>query len=197
MQDGHLDKEGLAHRFARDFLLSSERAAGHVSGASGKEAAKFCTSYKKINPNGVDLAPMQVMKIPSNSTIYVKGDDRGYADKSGVVSDLKTEVRPDHEGFYHFEKGGLYELRFPKVRLPEDFTGFAFPRSTMNRLGIVKLETAVFDSGYEGQPTQTIFTPLKALVHKDEAFVQLVFIRNETPAKELYNGRYQNEKAKS
>jgi len=49
------------------------------------------------------------------------------------------------------------------------------------------------DSGYSGEPTQTIYTPLDARVHKDEALIQLVFIRNEARAKELYSGRYQNE----
>jgi deoxycytidine triphosphate deaminase len=58
----------------------------------------------------------------------------------------------------------------------------------------MKLETAVFDSGYSGEPTQTIYTPIKAIVHKDEAMIQLVFLRNERPAKELYKGHYQHEK---
>ena len=52
----------------------------------------------------------------------------------------------------------------------------------MNRLGIIKLESAVFDSGYRGEPTQVIFTPISAKVHRSEAFVQLVFFRNEKPA---------------
>ena len=109
------------------------------------------------------------------------------------LTHAKRLVAPDGEGFYDFLKGNLYELRFPKVTIPDDCTGFAFPRSTVNRLGIVKLETAVFDSGYSGEPTQTIFTPLHARIHKDEALIQLVFIRNESPAKDLYSGRYQNE----
>jgi len=169
---------------------------------SGKDVAKSCSSYKKVNPNGVDLAPKEVKMIPRGVKIYLHGEDRGYIAASkprGMkapkpkVSDAKRLVAPDGEGFYDFLKGNLYELRFPKVTIPDDCTGFAFPRSTVNRLGIVKLETAVFDSGYSGEPTQTIFTPLHARIHKDEALIQLVFIRNESPAKDLYSGRYQNE----
>jgi dCTP deaminase len=176
--------------------------ADALSVLSGKDVAKSCASYSKVNPNGVDLSPKEVKIIPRGHMIYLHGEERGYIapQKLGKgsavrpeVTDAKKVVAPDEEGFYDFSSGNLYELRFPKVTVPADCTGFAFPRSTVNRLGIIKLETAVFDSGYSGEPTQTIFTPMDARVHKDEALIQLVFIRNESPAKELYSGRYQNE----
>jgi deoxycytidine triphosphate deaminase len=164
---------------------------------SGKEVAGYCSSYTKINPNGVDLAPKQVMQLPGDATIYLRGEKRGYLDEtSGRVVEKKRPVVPNGDGFYVFDKRGLYELRFPRVRVPATCMGLAFPRSTFNRLGIIKLESAVFDSGYEGEPTQTIFTPLKAIVHKDEAFIQLVFMKNDKRARTLYRGHYQNEKAK-
>jgi deoxycytidine triphosphate deaminase len=173
-----------------------------VSVLSGSEVARSCTSYRKVNPNGVDLSPKEVKLIPRGSKIYLHGEERGYIVPSATrgrgarkseVRDVKELVTPDKEGFYDFLRGNLYELRFPRVTVPADCTGFAFPRSTINRLGIIKLESAVFDSAYSGEPTQTIFTPLDARVHKDEALVQLVFIRSESPAQELYSGRYQNE----
>jgi deoxycytidine triphosphate deaminase len=172
-----------------------------LSVLSGKDVSRFCSSFKKVNPNGVDIAPKEVRKIPTNVAIYLHGEERGYIDLAtskpkSVTDGAKTTLKPDSGGFYHFAKGGLYELRFPKVSVPADCTGFAFPRSTINRLGIIKLESAVFDSGYSGEFTQSIFTPLDARVHKDEALVQLVFIRNESPATELYRGRYQNEKSR-
>ena len=167
-----------------------------MSVVSGSEVARFCKSFVKVNPSGVDLAPKKVSRIPRDSVIFIHGDQRGYlkggSDKS--VVDKKTPLAPDAEGYYNFESGGLYELRFPEVSIPIDCTGFAFPRSTTNRLGIIKLETAVFDSGYTGEPTQTIFTPLNSIVHKDEALVQLVLIRNEKPTGTPYDGFYQNEK---
>jgi deoxycytidine triphosphate deaminase len=175
-----------------------------MSVLSGREVAKSCSSYKKVNPNGVDLSPKEVKLVPRGYKIYLHGEERGYIAPSVArgktarkpeVRDVKELVAPDKEGFYDFLKGNIYELRFPKVTVPADCTGFAFPRSTVNRLGIIKLESAVFDSGYSGEFTQSIFTPIDARVHKDEALVQLVFIRNEAPAKELYGGRYQNEKS--
>ena len=169
-----------------------------MSVVNGREVARFCKSFVKVNPNGVDLAPKKVSRIPSDSVIFIHGDRRGYLESGSKTSvvDRKTSVAPDPDGYYNFESGGLYELRFPEVSIPTDCTGFAFPRSTTNRLGIIKLETAVFDSGYQGEPTQVIFTPVKAKIHEKEAMIQLVFLRNEKPADSLYSGYYQNERGK-
>jgi deoxycytidine triphosphate deaminase len=168
-----------------------------MSVLNGNEVASCCRSFVKVNPNGIDLAPKKVSRIPRDSVIFLHGERRGYledeSNKKNVV-DRKSVVTPDPEGYYNLEKGELYELRFPEVRIPLDCTGFAFPRSTINRLGIIKLETAIFDSGYSGEPTQTIFTPLRAIVHKDEALIQLVLIRNEKATQKPYQGFYQDEK---
>lgn len=163
---------------------------------SGNEVAKYCNSFSKVNPNGVDLSPTQITKLPKNLIIYFHREKRGYLDQeSGSIVESKVNIFPNNKGFYSFEEGGLYELRFPKIKIPASCTGFAFPRSTVNRLGVIKFETAVFDSGYSGEPTQTFFTPLAALIHKDEALIQMVFIRNEEPTNNLYDGYYQNEKS--
>lgn len=165
-----------------------------MSVVSGKEVAGCCKSVVKINPNGVDLAPTAVQVLPADLTILLHGEHRGYIGPDGKVSSEKQTIHPDTDGFYNFERGRLYELRFPEVSVPPTCTGLAFPRSSMNRLGIIKLESAVFDSGYRGEPTQVIFTPIPAKVHKTEAVIQLVFLRNEKTAETLYSGFYQNEK---
>lgn len=166
-----------------------------MSLVEGSYVARFCKSYVRINPNGVDLAPNKVSVIPRDSVIFLHGDRRGYLmPGSKKVRDSKSPVLPDSDGYYNFQAGCLYVLRFPEVTIPPDCTGLAFPRSSLNRLGVIKLETAVFDSGYSGEPTQTIYTPIRAMIHKDEAMIQLVFLRNEKPAKKLYKGRYQHEK---
>jgi len=165
-----------------------------MSVVSGEEVAACCKDVIKVNPNGVDLAPKQVSKLPMNSTIVLHGQQRGYEGQGEGLILQKEDLLPDSSGFYVFERGAMYELRFPEVSVPATCTGLAFPRSSINRLGIIKLESAVFDSGYRGEPTQVIFTPISARVHRDEAMIQLVFLRNEKPATSLYSGFYQNEK---
>lgn len=165
-----------------------------MSVVSGNEVAMYCKSFVKINPNGVDLAPIQITRLPMGLTIFLQGNKRGYLGTDSELVTDKEKILPDESGFYFFERGGMYELRFPEVNIPSTCTGFAFPRSSINRLGIIKLESAIFDSGYVGEPTQVIFTPINAKVHEKEAVIQLVFIRNEKPAENLYSGYYQNEK---
>jgi dCTP deaminase len=167
-----------------------------MSVVSGDEVAACCKACVKINPNGVDLAPIHVSRLPMDSTILLHGNERGYLVPGEGVTTEKEDLAPDESGFYVFERGGMYELRFPEVRIPASCMGLAFPRSSINRLGIIKLESAVFDSGYCGEPTQVIFTPINARVHQGEAIIQLVFLRNERPATSLYSGFYQNEKGK-
>jgi deoxycytidine triphosphate deaminase len=167
-----------------------------MSVVSGDEVASCCKSYVKVNPNGVDLAPLRVSRLPMGSTIFLHGDERGYLGPGDGLTTETEDLAPDGSGFYVFERGAMYELRFPEVRIPATCTGIAFPRSSINRLGIIKLESAVFDSGYHGEPTQVIFTPINARVHRGEAIIQLVFLRNEKPATSLYSGFYQNEKGK-
>jgi len=166
-----------------------------VSVISGKEVAIHCKSFVKVNPNGVDLAPTQVRELPMDVTILLHGDKRGYIKQDGSFSAEKRLVVPDPEGFYNLAKGMMYEMRFPEVSIPATCTGVAFPRSSVNRLGIIKLESAVFDSGYQGEPTQVFYAPINARVHQGEALVQLVLFRNEKPAESLYGGFYQHEKA--
>ena len=167
-----------------------------MSVVSGEEVAACCKAYVKINPNGVDLAPRQVSRLPMDATILLHGDERGYLGPGDHLTTDKEDLAPDGAGFYLFERGGMYELRFPEVSVPASCMGLAFPRSSINRLGIIKLESAVFDSGYRGEPTQVIYTPINARVHRSEAIIQLVFLRNERPATSLYSGFYQNEKGK-
>ena len=67
------------------------------------------------------------------------------------------------------------------------------PRSTLNRFGVIKTESAVWDSGYEGYGTQTILIPFNRLkIHKNEAWFQMIVLKSEETDKK-YNGFWQGE----
>jgi len=155
----------------------------------GKDVAKFVGKGPpiRINPNGVDIKIAEIWRISDDSEVLINGQTR-------AINPPKTKLLPK-DGFWDLEKG-LYEIRLAnEIAIPPNATGFTFPRSTFNRLGIIKAESAVWDSGYKGYGTQTIFVALKrAKIHVDEAWVQLIFISNAEPASELYNGYWQGEK---
>ncbi|MGQ9513906.1 MAG: dCTP deaminase domain-containing protein [Thermoproteota archaeon] len=162
---------------------------------AGKDVAKYVKGFCKINPGGVDLAPKQVAKL-LRWKVILHGERRGFL-IGGRFQDhekVKLICKPDKLGYYHLKPMTLYELRFPLVEIPLTATGLCFPRSTLNRLGIIKAETAVLDSGYKGEFVQTIFVFSPTLIHKDEPLVQLIFLKNMRRAERGYEGRYQNER---
>ena len=162
----------------------------------GDELKNFVESYVKINPAGIDVKPKKIYRIPSDEIDYIviDGNKRGYYISNNFykIPENLIEVKPE-ENYWILDKG-FYYVVFPKVIIPKDCIAIAFPRSTFNRLGILKFESALFDPGYEGEFTQTYYFPFKAKINIEEAWIQLVFIRLEKEAKELYKGYWQKEK---
>jgi deoxycytidine triphosphate deaminase len=156
----------------------------------GEEVAK-CVEQPpeiKIQPNGVDLRISEIWKLPEAGVSRIHGSIRT------IIPD-KMLIKPEEDGFYYLPEG-TYEIRIAnKVNIPEHAVGWMFPRSTFNRLGVIKSESAIWDSGYSGHGTQTIRVTVGELqVHKDEYWFQFVLMDTKENAKQLYKGHYQNEK---
>ncbi len=162
---------------------------------SGKRTAECIEGDKKIGPNGCDLRICEISKIPEDAVIFLQEKKRGYLINGEFKEqqDVKKPLVPNKDGFYELTHGA-YEVRIAnKISIPKNAVGFAFPRSTFNRLGIIKSESAVWDSGYSGTGTSTIVMPLKkALIHKDEFWVQFVMMDAEESDTQ-YKGFYQGE----
>ncbi|NPA77011.1 MAG: deoxycytidine deaminase [Candidatus Diapherotrites archaeon] len=163
-----------------------------MAALTGKDVAHHVSEYVKINPAGVDIAPKKIFRIPDGVTAVLDGKTRGFEAGKAVTWDAYEEV-PPRDGFWILEPG-IYVAAFPRVSVPNDVVGFAYPRSTLNRLGLVKVETAVFDPGYEGEFTQTWLVPIRAKIRVGEAWVQMVYIRLEAEPEETYDGYWQGEK---
>jgi len=155
----------------------------------GKEVARFVQQPPKIkiNPNGVDLQISEIWRLPEKSTVIIAGSER-------KIIPEKIKVRPC--GDFYILKRGTYEVRIAnKVKIPLNAVGLLLPRSTFNRLGVIKSESAIWDSGYEGFGTQTIYVTVDELkVHVNEFWFQLMFIDTKKIVDQKYNGFYQHEK---
>ncbi len=166
---------------------------------SGKKTAECIEGEKKICPNGCDLKICEISKIPEGAVIFLEGKRRGYLVNGEFKEqqDVKKPLVPNKDGFYELAHGA-YEVRIAnKITIPKNAVGFAFPRSTFNRLGIIKSESAVWDSGYSGTGTSTVFVAaIKALIHKDEYWIQFVMMDAEESDTQ-YSGVYQGETRKS
>ena len=159
----------------------------------GEVVAKHIKEYVKVNPNGVDVAPKKIFRLPDNGEILFHGKKRGFVIEGKYVplTEALVEVKPV-DGFWLLEPGRYYVV-FPEIEIPLDVVGFAYPRSSLNRLGIIKSQTAVFDSGYRGEWNQTFWVPVRARIHVSEAWVQVVFVKN-AGASGKYEGFWQGEK---
>jgi len=160
---------------------------------SGKEASKFCEKVSKINPIGVDIPPKKIFKYPENiEYVLLDGNKRGFY-INGKFYDLREklkEIKPIN-GYWILDPG-LYYVVFYKVKIPKDTVAFAYPRSSLNRLGIIKSQTAVFDPGYEGEFQQLFYFVKRAKINVDEGWVQLVFFKLRKEVEE-YKGYWNKE----
>ena len=123
---------------------------------SGEKVAKFIEQPPevKVNPNGVDVRVGEIFLILEDSTSIFDSKTRK------TIPD-KVLIKPNKDDFYDLGKG-VYEIRVAnKVNIPRNAVATFFPRSTLNRLGMIKSQNAIGDSGYSGYPTQTVFVPIK------------------------------------
>lgn len=156
----------------------------------GEEVAKHIEQPPefKIQPNGVDLKISEVWKIPEGGIAKIHGSIR-------TITPEKMLIKPDNDGFYYLPEG-TYEIRIAnKITVPEHAVGLLFPRTTFNRLGVIKSESGIWDSGYSGFGTQTVRVTVKELqVHKDEYWFQFMLMDTKEKARQLYKGHWQGEK---
>jgi deoxycytidine triphosphate deaminase len=157
---------------------------------TGKEVAKHIESPPevKINPNGVDLRISEVWKLPEEGIATIHGSIR-------KIEPDKFKIEADSDGFYVLPQG-TYEIRVAnKVNIPKNAVGLLFPRSTLNRLGIIKSESAIWDSGYSGFGTQTVRVTIQEMrIHRDECWFQLMFMDMKEEVDQVYNGHWQGER---
>ncbi len=89
---------------------------------------------------------------------------------------------------------GAYLVRYREVvRVPVGFVAFAYPRSTLLRMG-ASLHSAVWDSGYEGRGVGLLVVHNRSgiVIEEGAHIAQLVYLPviGEPPA---YRGAYQGE----
>ena len=158
----------------------------------GEEVARYIEQPPevKVNPNGVDLKISEIWKLPEEGIVTIHGKER-------KITPEKMKIDADEDGFYYLPKG-TYEIRIAnKVNIPKHAVGLLFPRSTFNRFGVIKSESAVWDSGYSGYGTQTVRITVQELrVHKDEYWFQMMFFDTKGEVQQTYEGHWQGEKPK-
>jgi deoxycytidine triphosphate deaminase len=170
--------------------LNGDTGECRMSVWTGEDTSKFVEQPPeiKVNPNGCDLKISEIWKMPENGVARIHGSTR-------TITPDKILIEPEKDGFYYLPEG-TYEIRVAnKITIPEHAVGLLFPRTTFNRLGVIKSESGIWDSGYSGFGTQTIRVTVGELqVHKDEYWFQFILMDTKEKVKQLYKGHWQGER---
>ncbi|ABR56948.1 deoxycytidine triphosphate deaminase, putative [Methanococcus aeolicus Nankai-3] len=141
----------------------------------------------QIQQCGIDLRVGKIFKLNGDGALDYTNEKRELPDQIEIFnSDKDNKI---------ILKEGIYTVQIAdKVKIPNNMAGFAYPRSSLLRMGAT-IYTAVHDPGYEGAPTYLlqVFNPIT--IYNDARIAQIVYIECSSVNGE-YEGIY-NEKNKT
>jgi len=135
-----------------------------------------------IQSNGVDLSINKILECSGKSKI--NNDDYELPNRKEI--ELK-------EDYYKLQSDKSYVVIYDEIiNIPDDHIGFVFPRSRLMRCSMY-IETAVWDSGYEGIGEGGLVVHNSGDLHKDLRLAQITLIPSED-SNYKYDGTHQGEK---
>lgn len=140
----------------------------------------------QIQSNGVEFTVKEIYGFEGAGVIAFDNSER--------TLPSVTKIDCSGSGHYYLPKGCYRVDLNEKVKIPADVCAFARARSSLLRMG-VSVETALFDSGYEGksQVLLVVYNEFGLYIKKNARIIQLVFLKGESDADKLYSGIYQRE----
>ncbi|WP_259164971.1 deoxyuridine 5'-triphosphate nucleotidohydrolase [Methanococcus voltae] len=133
---------------------------------------------KQIQQCGIDLKVGSISKLKGTGCIDYSNKDRILPEYIKIFDSEKDE--------YIDLEPGIYIVKVAdKMSIPENMAGFAYPRSTLIRMGAT-LYTAVHDPGYVGFPAYALHVINPLRIKKYARIAQVVFIATKDS-----NGTYE------
>ena len=170
---------------------------------------------KQIQPNAVELTLDKVYRLDgycvlkddeyskANRTELELIEGKEYVDNSSITLvdvhdsniNLNSEENSEHtieveNPHYVLHKGGFVITFNEKLKVPEDFVGFTYPRSRVIR-NSNHLFSALWDTGYEGKGEGGFHTNCMTILEKDMRIAQFMLSRCESYGQ--YDGTHQGE----
>lgn len=139
-----------------------------------------------IRENGLDLRlGEEYCLVNESNKVLVVGED----DVNSYYNCGKSE------DYLHLKPSSHYLLHTVEyVKMPPELMGFVELRSTFARLGFLMPPT-IIDAGFEGQLTVEVRTPpYPTKIRTGTRFLHVVFAKVNTPAINLYRGKYQGQR---
>jgi len=151
---------------------------------------KFIDMETQLQPAGFDLTAAEIHRFKEEGKLDFSNSEREIPETEEVEAVKKSEG--DDYGWWSLEPGAYKVVMNEKVDIPENLTGYAFPRSSLLRMGWT-INNAVWDAGYTGTGSFLLIVDNSEGVEiKENARVnQLVFERIDST--EGYTGKYNEE----
>jgi len=148
----------------------------------------FIDLEKQLTPNGFDLSVREVYAFDSSGGLDFSNARRILPVCRAVVA---QRTAADDKGWWELAPGAYKVVTNETVTLPCDMIAFAFPRSSLLRMG-AGVQTGVWDAGFSGvsEFLVTVFNQHGVRLQRDARVVQLVFARM-TATERGYDGVYQ------
>ncbi|MFB6180751.1 MAG: deoxyuridine 5'-triphosphate nucleotidohydrolase [Candidatus Nanohalobium sp.] len=142
----------------------------------------------QLTPQGFDLTVDEIHRFEGSGKIDFSNSEREIPESRPIKPE--KESSEDEYGWWDLEQGTYKVVMNEKVDIPNNLTGFAFPRSSLLRMGVT-IENAVWDSGFTGVGSfkLSVDNPEGVKIKENARVNQIVFIETDE-TEEGYEGRY-------
>ena len=142
----------------------------------------------QLTPQGFDLTVQEIHRFKGGGKLDFSNDEREISDSEPIETVKKKES--DEYGWWQLEPGAYKVVMNEKVDIPNDLVGYAFPRSSLLRMGIT-IENAVWDSGFTGTGSFKLFVDNEDGVEiKENARLNQIVFEEMQETEEGYRGKY-------
>jgi dUTP pyrophosphatase len=145
----------------------------------------------QLTPNGFDLTAAEIHRFKGSGKLDFSNSEREIPETEKIEPEKKDEE--DDYGWWKLEPGA-YKIRTNEiVDLPEDVIAFAYPRSSLLRMGCT-IENGVWDAGFRGRSEFLLIVENEDGVEiKENARVNHIVFEKIQETGEGYEGRYQED----
>jgi dUTP pyrophosphatase len=145
----------------------------------------------QLTPNGFDLTAAEIHRFKNSGKLDFSNSERVIPETEEVEPEKKDEE--DEYGWWELEPGA-YKIRTNEiVDLPEDVIAFAYPRSSLLRMGCT-IENGVWDAGFRGRSEFLLIVENDEGVEiKENARVNHIVFEKIRETEDGYEGRYQED----
>ena len=151
----------------------------------------FIDLETQLTPNGFDLTAKEIHRFEDSGKLDFSNSEREIPETKKV--EPEKENADDEYGWWKLGPGA-YKIRTNEiVDLPEDVIGFAYPRSSLLRMGCT-IENGVWDAGFRGRSEFLLIVENQDGVEiKENTRVNHIVFEKIQETDQGYEGRYQEE----